>query len=169
MVTHGDINEGDARPVVAVRLVSVNKRVLTPVADHQAKAHDRQRQYEDEDGSPPVELPHGVLQRIAAELPERRLAREERPVLADEVAWEVEPYKEVEPPNVVQEVPDVVTLVSDGGRLVVGAVALDVMMFNMVAIGLKGQYVWYDTGTASVLWENSPGLLTRSMSSKYGP
>lgn len=106
--------------------------MLAPVANHQAEAHDGQRQQEHKDGRPPVELPHGVLQGVAAELPEGRLEREHRPVLPEEVEGKLEPDEEVEAPDVVQEVPEAVALVPDGGAQVVRAVALDVVVLDVV-------------------------------------
>lgn len=130
--THRDIDQGDTRPVIAVWLVPVHERMLAPVADHQAKTHDGQRQQEHKDGRPPVELPHGVLQGVAAELPEGCLEREHRPVVPQEVEGKLEPDEEVEPPDVMQEVPDAVPLVPDGGAQVAGAVALDVVVLDVV-------------------------------------
>lgn len=55
-------------------------------------------------------------------------------LLAGKVEREVEPDQEEESSDVVQEVPDVVSLVSKGGGKIVRAVAFDVVVFDVVVV-----------------------------------
>lgn len=126
------INQGDAGAEVRIRLVGVDKGVLSPIADHQTQSHEREGPEEDKGRRLAVEAVQGVQEGVVAELPESRLEAVLRLTLAEKVPRQVEPDQKDEASDVVQEVEDVVTLVADGGRQVVGAVALDVVMFYVV-------------------------------------
>lgn len=106
--------------------------MLSPVANHQAESHDGKRKQEHKESSPPVELPHGVMERIAAQLPECRLGGKQRPALADKVEGQVKPHQQIEASDIVQKLPYVVSLVADGRAQIVRAVALDVVVFDVV-------------------------------------
>lgn len=54
--------------------------------------------------------------------------------LAEKVQWEVEPDEEKEAAEVVEEVKQIVALVSEGGGEIVRSVALDVVVFHVVVI-----------------------------------
>ena len=54
-----DVDERDARPEVGVGLDLVDEGVLAPVPDHEADAHDEQRDEVDEEGCAGVECEEG--------------------------------------------------------------------------------------------------------------
>lgn len=88
--------------------------MLSPVSNHQTEPHDSEGQQEHKERGPRVDVPHGVVEHVAAQFPERRLERKERPALADEVERQVEPNEQVEAPDVLQELPHVIPLVANG-------------------------------------------------------
>lgn len=132
MGTYGDVDQRDAGPVVGVGLVGVDERVLAPVAHHEPGAHQHERHQEDEEGRPAVDLEQRQERGVVGQLPEGRLERERGAVFPEEVQRQVAPDEEVEASDVVQEVPDVVPLVAEGGGQVVGPVAFDVVVLHVV-------------------------------------
>ncbi|TKW51113.1 hypothetical protein CTA1_12224 [Colletotrichum tanaceti] len=129
----------DAGAKVRVRLVGVDEGVLAPVADHQAQAEQQQRAEEDKGGGAAVEAVQGAEDGVVAELPEGRLPGVAQLALAEEVARQVEPDEEEEAGDVAEEVEGVVALVADGGGQVVGPVALDVVVLDVVVeVGVPG-------------------------------
>jgi hypothetical protein len=77
---------------------------------------------------------HEVQEEVSSVLRDCGLQGELVVLLACKVEGQVEPDEEQEPPNVVEEMPDVVSLVSKGGRKIVRAIAFDVMVLHMVVV-----------------------------------
>lgn len=127
-----NIDQGNARPKIRVWLVLVNKGVLSPVTDHQGDTEQTKGDDQNNDGGGMVEAPGSVDGSIGAQLPEARLSSQHRPAGTPEVAGQVQPDEEVEAAQVVQEIDKAVTLVAYGGREIVGPVALDMVVLDVV-------------------------------------
>lgn len=106
--------------------------MLSPVTDHQPQPHDYQRQYKDESRGLRVQLEHGVLEDIRPQLPESLPCCHAVPPLADKVRRQIQPNKKEKLAHVVQEVQHAVPLIADSGALVIGPVALDVVVLDVV-------------------------------------
>ncbi len=132
VTTYRYVDQRDARPEVRVRLIGVNKRMLAPVANHEAHTHEQKRGNKDKGGGLAVESVHGADVCIVGHLPERRLESIPGLSLPQEVERQVEPDHEEEAADVVKKVENVVTLVSNSRGEIVGPVAFDVMVLDMV-------------------------------------
>ena len=132
---YGDVDERDAAPKVRVGLDLVHEGVLAPVAHHEPETHQRERDEQRPHGRAQVDEARGAVQeQVGAGLGSARLERGARLALAHEVRRQVDPDEEKEAGDVVGKVPGVVALVADGGAEVVGAVALDVMVLDVVVV-----------------------------------
>ena len=135
MGTYGYVDQGDARSVVRVRLEFVDECVLAPVADHEAQPEEHERDDEGEGRSTRVYVRrHEVQEKVSSVFRDCGLQGELVVLLACKVEGQVKPDEEQEPSNVVEEMPDVVSLVSKGGRKIVRAIAFDVMVLHVVVI-----------------------------------
>lgn len=135
MSTYRYIDEGDARPEVGVRLNLVNESMLSPVASHQSQAHESERDQEHERRRTGIDKAvHQVQEDIVTDLASRSLKREIRLACTQEVHRQIEPNQKVESTNVLREVPNTVPLVADSGRKVVGSVAFNVVMLDVVIV-----------------------------------
>lgn len=111
-----NIDEGDAGAVIAIGLQLIDQRVLTPVADHEAYPQQEEGKQEDKGCWFGVPSPHSVHERIAGDFGEEGSDAEVVLLALDEVQWQLEPDKEHEASNVVEEVADVIALVANGRR-----------------------------------------------------
>lgn len=127
-----NIHQRHTRAVIRVGLIGVDKRVLAPVADHESDAEEEQRQPKDKRRGRGVGLEGGKQRNVAANLPEGGLAGQHGPAGPPEVARQVEPHKEEEAAEVHEEVRQAVALVTDRRRQVARAVALDVVVLDVV-------------------------------------
>jgi len=135
MQTYGHIDEGDARPEVGVRLNLVNESMLSPVASHQSQAHESERDQEHERRRASVDKTvHEVQEDVVTDLASRSLEREIRLASTQEVHRQVEPDQKVEPTDVLRKVPNAVPLVANCRRKVVGSVAFNVVMLDVVIV-----------------------------------
>lgn len=67
-----NIDQGDARAVIRVRIDRVHESVLAPISHHQATAHDCERKNEHENGRAGIDVVvEQVDGRVVAEFPER--------------------------------------------------------------------------------------------------
>lgn len=138
--TYGNVDQGNAGAKVGVWIDVVDKSMLPPVAHHEADAQLQQGQQEDEQGGLPGDIgPEQVDGRVIETLAEGRLDGEIDLALAEEVQRQLQPDEEVEAADVAEKVAQLVALVADGGRQVVGPVAFDVMMLDMmIVVGVPG-------------------------------
>lgn len=131
--TYRDINQGNTRPKVRIRIDLIDKRVLTPVAHHEAYAQEHKREDECEESRARV---HPLIERVdgavIAQLPRPSLDSQQSLALADKVERELEPDKEEKAADVAQEIAEVVALVPHCGRQIAGPVALDMVVFDVV-------------------------------------
>ena len=113
----------------------VDEGVLAPVSDHEAQAHDGERDEEDEGGGAGVDVrEHGVEEEVGCDFAAAGLEGEGGLAVGEEVPGELEPDEEVEAAEVVEEVEDVVALVADRRGKVVGPVAFDVVVLDVVEV-----------------------------------
>lgn len=130
--TYRNVNERDARSVVRVWLLIVDKGVLAPIAHHHTQTHQDKGDQKDANGCLPVVLEGRVQQHVAAQLPEEGLGGESVPLARDKVERQLGPDQHDEAADVVQKVPERVPLVAHGGGQISGAVALDVVVLDVV-------------------------------------
>lgn len=151
--TYRCINQCDTGPKVGIRLDLVYESVLAPIAGHQRNAHQSKRNQEDRDGSAGVnKLVHAVKEDVVCNLTASSLERKTGLVVAHEIARQVEPNKQVKAANIVQEVQNAVALVSHCRGQIVGSIAFDVVVLDvMEEIGVPGvshqrvKDVWEDS------------------------
>ena len=133
--TYRRINERNARPEVRVGLDLIDKGVLTPVASNESQAHESERDQKDKGRCASVDIiVHEVQENIVADLASACLKRKAGLTCTQEVQWQIEPDEKVEATNVLHKVPDAVSLVSNGGREIIGAVAFDMMVLDVVIV-----------------------------------
>lgn len=89
--------------------------MLAPVAHHEAQAQEQERAEENECGRLAIEAVEGVKNGVVEQFPEARLDAVGDLPLSQEVPGQVKPHEEEKTTNVVKEMENVVTLVSDGG------------------------------------------------------
>lgn len=109
--------------------------MLAPVSNHQATSHDQQRQKENEDRCAGVDIViQQINRRVVAELPESCAAGIAELTLPPEVEREFGPDEEKESADVASKVKPVVAVVKHCGAQVIGAVALDMVMLDVVVV-----------------------------------
>lgn len=139
-VAYRDVNQSDARAKVGVGVDFVDEGMLAPVANHQAHAELHERQQEHAEGRAPGHIsPEEEEGGVVADFPEGGFAGEIGLALAEEVQRQLQPDQEEEATDVAEEVEEVVALIADGRGEVLGAVALDVVVLDVVVIvGVPG-------------------------------
>ena len=68
--TYSNIDQGNAGPIVRVRLRVVHKGVLAPVSNHQGDAKHQEGDDEDHERGPRVEPVQGIVGQVGRPLPE---------------------------------------------------------------------------------------------------
>lgn len=106
--------------------------MLAPVSNHEANAEQEQRQQECKECGSGIVAEQQVNSCVVGELPEGGFACQHELSIADEIRGQVEPDEEEEATDIVEEVKDVVTLIAQRGGQVVGSIALDVVVLDVV-------------------------------------
>ena len=133
--TYGNVDDSDAGAEVRVRLDLVDKRVLCPVPNHHAEAHNGERNQEHETRSPRIhEGEHAIQEQVVSNLETACLEREIGLPRAKKVPRQIEPAEEVEAAHIVQEMPDIIPLVAHGGAQIVWSVGFDVVVLDVVEV-----------------------------------
>lgn len=115
MVIYRNVNERNARAIIGVGLIEIDKGMLAPVANHETKSHEKQRNQDDTEGGPRVQFEQIVYRVVCAQLPECCLHGDGGSSLAEEVTRQIEPDEEVEFADIMEEVKNVVALVPESG------------------------------------------------------
>lgn len=110
--TYRNINQRYARAIIRVRVVPVDKSMLAPVPDHEAQTEQRQRQHNSKGTGPWVESEERHDHGIAGQLPKSSLECKCTSAFSQKIERKIEPDEEVESPDVVKEVKDVVAFVA---------------------------------------------------------
>jgi hypothetical protein len=113
--------------------------MLAPVSDHKAEAEEEKGEDVDEEGWAEVLTGHEVEESVVCCFPKGAFQGEGVFFLLEEVEREIEPDKEVKMADVVEEVWEGVSLVTNGGAEIIWAIAFNVVVFDVVIIvGVPG-------------------------------
>jgi len=135
----GHVEEGYAAPVVRVWIDVVDEGVLAPISDHEAEAEEEEGENVDEEGWAEVLTGHEVEEGVVCCFPKGAFEGDGVFFLLEEVEGKIEPDQKVKTTNVVEEVWEGVSLVTNGGAEIIWAIAFNVVVFNvMIIVGVPG-------------------------------
>lgn len=106
--------------------------MLPPISDHESHAEQQERKQDGEEGGSMVHLIQRVHAGVRGKLPKGSFGRNAGSALSEEVQGQIEPDENVEATDVMEEMPNVVPLIAQRRRKVVGPVPLYVMVLDMV-------------------------------------
>lgn len=109
--------------------------MLTPITCHESQPHKSERNQEHKYGRASVHTcEEKVQESIVAQLASTSLECEGRFPSSQEISGQIKPDQEVESSDISQEVPYIISLIANCGRKIIWAVALDVMVLDVMKV-----------------------------------
>lgn len=134
-IAYCNIDQSNAGEEIRVGIRRIHEGVLAPITHHKTQTHDGKWENKDEKSGARINV--GIEQvdgDIVAEFPESRFEGKFDLALPPEIQRELQPDQKDESAHVARKVEDAVSVVEHGGAQVVLAVALDVVVFDMVVV-----------------------------------
>ena len=132
LTTHRHVNQRDARSKIRVWVHLVDKSVLSPISHHQPDAHHSKRQSECEKCGAEIPFQHHHDEHITCQLGCACLDGQTISLFTDKVKRELDPNEGEKSSNIAREMQERVALIPNGGRKIVRAIALAVMVLDVV-------------------------------------